>query len=89
MVLAISTDFIATLSHWSKELGAEFPLLSDHDRKVSQLYGELVPEMGVANRTTFVVDKDGKIALIEEGSSAIDPSGADVACSRLAHKTGQ
>ena len=62
MVLAISTDFIATLSHWSKELGAQFPLLSDHDRKVTQLYGELVEAMGVANRTTFVVDKDGKIA---------------------------
>lgn len=89
MVLAISTDFIATLAHWSKELGAEFPLVSDHDRKIVQLYGELIPEMGVANRTTFVVDKDGKIALIEEGSSAIDPSGADVACSRLTHKPGQ
>ena len=61
--------------------------MSDHDRKLTALYGELVPEMGVANRTTFVIDKDGKIALIEEGSSAIDPSGADLACSRLSHKT--
>jgi len=85
-VLAISTDFIATLAHWSKELSAEFPLASDHDRKLSQLYGVLIPEMGLANRTTFVVDMEGKIALIEEGSAAIDPSGADTACSRLSHK---
>jgi peroxiredoxin len=84
--LAISTDFVATLSHWSKELGAEFPLLSDHDRKLSQLYGVLIPEMGLANRTTFVVDMEGKVALIEEGSAAIDPTGAETACSRLSHK---
>jgi len=28
--LAISTDFIATLNHWSKELNAEYPMLSDY-----------------------------------------------------------
>ncbi len=85
-MLAISTDFVATLSHWSKELGAEFPLLSDHDRKVSELYGVLNPAMGIANRTTFVVDMQGKIAMIEEGNDAIDPTKADEACSRLNHK---
>jgi hypothetical protein len=35
------------------------------------------------------VDKDGKISYIEEGNSAIDPTGASEACSRSAHKTGQ
>jgi hypothetical protein len=38
---------------------------------------------GVANRATFVVDLDGKIQHIEEGSAAIDPTGAETACSRL------
>jgi peroxiredoxin len=85
-VLAISTDFVATLSHWSKELGAEFPMLSDHDRKLSELYGVLNAAVGIANRTTFVVGMDGRIAMIEEGNSAIDPFKADEACSRLAHK---
>ena len=87
--MAISTDFVATLSHWQKELGAEFPLLSDHDRKVVEQYGVLIPQLGIANRTTFVIDMDGKIAMLEEGNSAIDPSGADEACSRLAHKANQ
>ena len=41
----------------------------------------------MANRSTFVVDKDGKILHIEEGSGAIDPTGADLACSRAAHKS--
>ena len=55
-------------------------------RKVSEQYGVLITPMGVANRATFVIDKDGKIANIEEGSVAIDTAGADAACSRLAHK---
>jgi len=67
-------------------LNASYPILSDHMRKVSEQYGILITQMGVANRATFVVDKDGKIANIEEGSAAIDTAGADAACSRLAHK---
>ena len=87
-VLAISTDFTPTLKHWKEtELKAEFPMLSDHMRKVSEQYGILMPQMGVANRSTFVVDTDGKIASIEEGSAAIDPMGAETACSRLKHKS--
>jgi peroxiredoxin len=39
----------------------------------------------LANRTTFVIDTDGKIVAIEEGNSAIDPTGAVTACSRLKH----
>jgi len=64
-------------------------MLSDHMRKVSEQYGVLITQMGVANRVTFVIDKDGKIANIEEGNSAIDISGADEACSRLAHRNAK
>jgi len=64
-------------------------MLSDHMRKVSEQYGILITPMGVANRATFVVDKDGKIANIEEGNQAINIDGADEACSRLAHKKAQ
>ena len=35
---------------------------------------------------TYVVDKEGKIAFVEVGNTAIDPTAADTACSRLAHK---
>jgi peroxiredoxin len=84
-VLAVSTDFIATLGHWAKELDTAYPLLSDHDRKVSQEYGVLLP-VGLANRVTFVIDTDGKIADIQEGNAAIDPTGAETACKRIKHK---
>ena len=81
----MSTDAAPTLQHWAKELGAEFPLLSDHDRKISAEYGVLA-QNGYANRTTFVIDMEGKIAFIQEGNDAVDPTAADEACSRLAHK---
>ena len=83
-MLAISGDFIATLNHWSKELNADFPMLSDYKREVMKEYGVLGASY-LANRTTFVIDTQGKIVSIEEGSSAIDPTGAVTACSRLKH----
>lgn len=68
-------------------MNASFPLLSDFSkREVSAAYGVLIPAVGVANRSTFVVDKEGKIVYIEEGNTAIDPTGAETACSRSAHK---
>lgn len=61
-------------------------MLSDHMRTVSEQYGVLIKNLGVANRATFVVDKDGKIVNIQEGREAIDITGADEACSRAAHR---
>lgn len=82
-VLAISTDNLPTLRHWAEELKLDYPLLSDFMRKVSAAYGVLNEARGTANRTTFVIDKEGRIRYIEQGSSAIDPAGAIQACSRL------
>ena len=50
-------------------------MLSDHMRDVSKQYGVLNEKAGIANRTTFVIDMDGKIVSIEQGNSAIDPTG--------------
>lgn len=88
-MIAISTDFIATLNHWSKELGASFPMASDHMGDVAKMYGVLNEKMRIANRTTFVIDLQGKIVNITENRDAIDVSGALAACSRLAHKKQQ
>jgi Peroxiredoxin len=45
-----------------------------------------MPDRGIANRATFVVDTEGKITYIEEGNTAVDISGSADACSRLGHK---
>ncbi len=63
-----------------------FPLLSDFQRTVSKEYGILNEEHGFANRTTFVIRKDGIIRHIDKDKAALDPSGAQQACSLLEHK---
>ena len=85
-VFGISTDQQPTLAHWAKELNAEFPLLSDGMRKTAADYGILIAANGMANRSTFVVDLDGKIQHIEEGSAAVNPVGAETACKRIKSK---
>ncbi len=60
-------------------------MLSDYKRVVMRQYGVLGEQSFLANRTTFLIDMDGKIAYIEEGNSSIDPTGAVTACSRLKH----
>jgi peroxiredoxin Q/BCP len=85
-VVGISTDDLDTLKRWSAELKTSFPLLSDAGRKVSSSYGVLVGVLGFASRTTFVIDKEGRIQHIEEGSGAVDPSGAETACKRVSKK---
>lgn len=86
-VFAISTDNTPSQKEFANKVHATFPMLSDFaNRKVATEYGVLLPQIGVANRATFVVDKNGKIVHIEEGSGAIDPTGAETACSRMAHE---
>jgi peroxiredoxin len=86
-VFGISTDNTPSQKEFATKLSLSFPLLSDFSkREVAAAYGVLIPTAGIANRATFVVDKEGKIQHIEEGSGAIDPTGAETACSRLAHK---
>ena len=86
-VFGISTDNTPSQKEFAAKTNASFPLLSDFSKRdVARQYGVLIAELGMANRSTFVVDKDGKIINIEEGNGAIDPSGADLACSRAAHK---
>ena len=45
---------------------ADFPLLSDPDKKTAQAYGVLMAGPGIANRWTFYIDKDGRIAYIDK-----------------------
>ncbi|MBL8231355.1 MAG: redoxin domain-containing protein [Bryobacterales bacterium] len=85
-VFGLSTDNVPSLRVFAEQTGASFPMLSDFkDRNVAKAYGILMPA-GIANRATFVVDMEGKIAHIEEGSAAVDPTGAEMACSRLKKK---
>ncbi len=85
-VFGISTDNIPSQKEFADKLKLTFPLLSDFaKRQVAADYGVLFVDRGFANRATFVIDKDGRIQHIEEGTTAIDPTGAETACARIHH----
>jgi len=64
-VVAISVDSPFALDAWAAKEGYTFPLLSDFNKEVSAAYGSLYENLlgfrGVAKRSAFVVDKQGKI----------------------------
>ena len=63
-VLAISCDSPFAQRKWAEEQGFTFPVLSDFwpHGAVSRAYGVFDETRGAANRTTFVIDKQGKVA---------------------------
>jgi peroxiredoxin Q/BCP len=77
-ILGISTDDMETLRRFRESVGAPFPMLSDGGGKVAQLYTGT--KVGLANRATFVVGRDGTITRITRGSDAIDPGGDIASC---------
>ena len=87
-VLGISMDSFAANKRFAQDIEVTFPLLSDWKRKVVKDYGLLNEQTGYSARTTFVIDKEGIIKHIEEGRTAIDPTGAYQACSVFDKKKG-
>jgi peroxiredoxin Q/BCP len=65
VVLGVSTDSIASHQKFAEKYGLSYPLLSDSDTTISQLYGVYGEKsmygkkyMGV-NRATFLIDQQG------------------------------
>lgn len=83
-MLGVSVDSQYANNAFAKQIGVTFPLLSDFQRKVSEEYGILNPR-GFANRTTFVINKEGIIQHVDVSGDAISPSGAMQACSLIEH----
>jgi thioredoxin-dependent peroxiredoxin len=70
VVLGVSTDSVASHQKFAQKYGLSFPLLSDTDASVSQLYGAYGEKTlygkkyeGV-NRETFLIDTDGVVRKI-------------------------
>ena len=82
--MLISTDNTPSLREWAGKLGVSYPLLSDFSKRTTaKAYGVLMEDRGIASRTTFVIDTDGRIQSIEEGKDAVDPTGALTSCRRI------
>jgi len=63
-LLAVSCNARHAQAAWAEQQGFDFPVLSDFwpHGEVAQAYGVFNDTLGCANRATFVIDKDGKVA---------------------------
>jgi glutaredoxin-dependent peroxiredoxin len=66
----ISVDSLHTLNKFRDEQELNFPLLSDFNKEVSELYGCIYPKFGfemkgVSKRAAFVIDKEGIVRYAE------------------------
>jgi glutaredoxin-dependent peroxiredoxin len=93
VVFGISIDSPAANNAFAEKIGVTFPLLSDMNRKVLKQYGILKTysrdneDFEWAQRTTFVIDKQGVIQHVEEEESAINPNNAIAVCTKLPKKS--
>ena len=74
---AASVDDIETNTKFAESLDADFPILSDADKKVAEAYGSL-NERGTSNRWTFYIGTDGKILAVDKQVD-VKTAGADIA----------
>lgn len=72
--VVISCDGPWAQAAWKKELGVDFPILSDFNPhgETARKYGVLIESRGVANRVVIVVDKEGKVAWIQPTEKITD-----------------
>ena len=64
-VVGISVDSPFVNQKWGEEMGVPFPILSDFNKEAVAAYGVLQEELiglrGVARRSVFVVDGEGRV----------------------------
>jgi peroxiredoxin Q/BCP len=72
VVLPVSADSIATHVAWASEMKFPFALVSDPQLAMADAYGSRTPGRGTANRTLFVIGKDGRIAYREMKFNALN-----------------
>lgn len=67
VTLAISVGASPTHKIWATESGFTFPVLSDFwpHGAVAEDYGVFNPNAGIANRGTFVIDREGVVRFAE------------------------
>jgi len=69
-VLAVSVDSVYAHKVWAEREGYDFPLLADFwpHGAVAQAYGVFNEVAGIANRGTFLIDKQGVVRFAEMNS---------------------
>ncbi|MDZ7270622.1 MAG: thioredoxin-dependent thiol peroxidase [candidate division KSB1 bacterium] len=71
-VLGVSVDSVSSHTRFASKYKIEFPLLADEEKKVVALYGVwgkkkfMGREFMGTNRTSFLIDPDGRVAKVYE-----------------------
>lgn len=66
-VLTVSVDSVFAQKTWAQQEGFQFPLLSDFwpHGEVARKFGVFNEERGIANRGTFIIDREGIVRFAE------------------------
>lgn len=83
VILGMSVDSTWANEAFADKLGVKFPILSDASRDVAKSYGVFNEKQLVANRTTFVIDKNGVVQKEFMATEALDPNKSLEACALL------
>lgn len=71
VVIPVSADSISSHVAWATEMKFPFALGADTDLAVADKYGSRMPGRAMANRTLFVIGKDGRVAYREMKFNAL------------------
>ncbi len=63
-ILGVSTDSVTSHQRFRDKFDLNFPLISDKSKEIARIYGVLPRGKQTAQRTTFLIDKAGKIRFI-------------------------
>ncbi len=80
-MIAISTDDADTSKRFRDSLKAPYHFVADDKATVVKLFDVKAFLLTIARRVTFVIGPGRKVLSVQEGSDALDPSGAVTACS--------
>jgi peroxiredoxin Q/BCP len=72
-----SVDDAETNKKFAEHVEADYPILSDPEKKIAAAYGVVTPERQMASRWTFYIGPDGKILAIDQKVSP-RTAGADI-----------
>lgn len=67
-VVGVSRDKVAAQERFAERNELDYPLLSDRDGEVAKAYG-VRSMLGFANRVSFLIDGEGKIARVYDSVS--------------------
>ena len=82
-VVGASVDGPQANQRWAEKLGLRMPLISDSGaHEVSSAFGVARPMVGVAKRTTFLIDPDGTVRGVFRNVKAKGHAAAVLAAAR-------